>query len=237
MYLLDKLEALWGEENYQSLRKVCIRDTWIPESLRKNIKLAPNLEEVFNLLKESPYLTWFEIRILQRIAKMVENSEAKCLLTIYEKYAFSKRCSEVQQHFLKQYVIPEYLTQVTTKLNANLEKVLVSDMIKYCNKLGSIVEAPTESVALINCKSGCVEIHMVILTSYSYYAYSKAKSMLLKLRQLNVQYLQIGSLDKLYPNRLTLDERSQLLLKEFQAAAAALHCKLCMLNVYTLLNT
>jgi len=181
LYLLNKLETLWSDQNYHNLKKVCVRDIRLPETLRKSIKDAPNIEETFDLLKTSPYFTWFEIRILQRTAKMVENSEARCLIDSYEKCIFSKRCSEVQPYFYKQYIIPDQLTLVIAKLNKNSDEVLVSDLVNYCNRLSSIIETPTDSTTLVSNKPGCIEMHVVIPIHYSYHAYNKAKSMMFKL--------------------------------------------------------
>jgi len=224
IYLLSKLEALWSEVDHHTLKKVCIRDTRLSDNLRRSIKDAPKLDEVFDLLKSSPYLTWFEIRILQRMANMAEITEAKCLIKCYEKYAFSKPCSAVMPYFYKQYIIPDHLTEVVAKLNVNSDRVKVSDLIVYCHRLDSVVGLPTGSTTLVNNKKGCLELSAIIPVHYSFHAYNKAKSLLLKLRSLHIQYLQVGSFSRIYAVDLTNSEEDQLLLEN--VASSSCCCKL-----------
>ena len=223
IYLLNKLEALWSEVDYLSLRKVCIRDTRLSDNLRRSIKDAPKLDEAFDLLKSSPYLTWFEIRILQRMANLAEIAEAKCLIKCYEKYAFSKPCSAVMSYFYKQYIIPDHLTEVIAKLNVNSDRVKVSDIIKYCHRLDSVAGLPAGSTTLVNNKKGCLEISAIIPVHYSFHAYHKVKSILLKLRSLHIQYLQVGSFSKIYAVVLSNSEEGQLFLEN--VASTSGHCK------------
>jgi len=199
LYLLDKLETLWEKSNYHSLQKLCIRDARLSESLRKNIKEeAPTLDEMFDLLKTSPYFTWFEIRILKRMANVAKVSEAKCLIKSYENYAFNKPCSEVQPYFHKHYIHSEHLTLVTAKLNKNFKNIIVGDLVKYCHGLDSIADLPSESFAIVNNEGGCVEISAIIPTCYAYHAYNQAKKILLKLRQHHIQYLKVGAFPELH---------------------------------------
>ena len=223
LYLLSKLEALWSEADYPRLKKVCVRDTRLSDDLRKNVKDASDLDETFDLLKVTPYLTWFEIRILQRMANLAEIAEAKCLIKCYEKYAFSKPCSAVMSYFYKQYIIPDHLTKVIAKLNVNSDRVKVSDLIKYCQRLDSVAGLPIGSTTLVNNKKGCLEIIGIIPVQYSFHAYNKAKSILVKLRSFHIQYFQVGSFPKIYALSICNTEESQLTLETVVSAAG--HCK------------
>jgi len=221
--MLNKLEALWSKADYRCLKKACVRDSRLSENLRKNVKDAPDLEEIFDILKKSPYLTWFEIRILKRMANMAEIAEAKCLLKCYENYAFTKPCSAVMSYFYEQYIIPDHLTKVVAKLNVIPDSVKVFDIIKYCHSLDSIAGLPTGSTTLVNSNQGCLEISAVISLHYSFHAYNKAKSILLKLRSLHIQYFQVGSFSKIYAVDLSSSEESKLLLEK--VASTSGQCK------------
>ena len=224
LYLLNKLEVLWSETDYRGLQKICVRDTRLSESLRKSINNAHTLEKTFDLLKSSPYFTWFEIRILRRMATVADITEAKCLIKCYENYAFTKPCSAVQPYFYKHYIIPDHLTKVTAKLNVNPEKVTVSDLIKYCLQLDGIAGLPAGSSTLIEKKEGCLEFSAVIPTYYSFHAFNKAKGILLKLRPLHMYYHQVGSFPQIYTVDLSNTEEANILLNNLSSTAK--HCKL-----------
>jgi len=52
LYLLNKLEALWSEADFNSLRKICIRDIILSESLRNSLHNACTLEKTFNFAEK-----------------------------------------------------------------------------------------------------------------------------------------------------------------------------------------
>lgn len=222
MYLLNKLEELWSEANCHSLKKICVRDIRLSENLRQSIEDVSKLDKVFDLLRKSPYFTWFEIRILQRMATVADNVEAKCLIECYKSYVFSKPCSAVQPYFYKQYIIPDHLTQVIAKLNVNPDKVTVNNLIEYCRKLDGVAGLPPGSTTLVDNKKGCLEIVVVIPTYYSFYAYIKAKSILLKFRLCHIQHLQVGCFHKLFSIGFSDTVEA---IKDLASTAG--HCKLC----------
>jgi len=232
LHLLNKLEALWSEVDFNSLRKICIRDIRISESLRKSLHSECTLEETFDLLKRSPFLTWFEIRILKRMANEADVTEAKCLIKCYENYAFNKPCSAVQPYFYKAYINPDHLTEVTAKLNLNSEKIIVSDLIKYCLKLDGVAGVPPGSSTLLQYKEGCLEFSVVIPKEYSFHAYNKAKGILLKLRPLHIQYHQVGSYPKIFTVNLCNAKEDDILLDNL--CSTAKQCKLCIKYLCTL---
>jgi len=222
LYLLNKLEALWSEVDYHNLQKICIRDIRLSEDLKKSISDAETLEKTINLLKKSPYLTWFEIRILHRMAIEAGITEAKQLIKCYKNYAFSKPCSAVRPYFYPEYVVPDHLTKVISKLNVDSHKIKVNDLIDYCLRLDSIDGLSPGSSTLINNKDGCMEISTIIPAYYSYHAFDKAKCILLKFRSLHVQYHQIGSFAKIYTTNMCNSEENQIMLDDLSSSAK--HC-------------
>jgi len=234
LHLLNNLEALWSEANYHRLQNICVRDSRLSDNLRTSITNCNGIGNIFNLLKGSPHFTWFEIRILQRMANEADIAEAKCLIKRYENYAFNKPCSAVQPYFYKQYINPDHLTEVTAKLNVNPENLTVFDLINHCLQLDGVAGLPPGSSTLIKNKEGCLEFSTVIPRDYSFHAHNKAKSILLKLRPLHVYYHQVGYFPKIYTVNLSNTKEANILLDNLSSTAK--HCKLyvCTLYLHTL---
>ena len=203
VYMLSRLEELWSDVEFSKLKNTCKRDRRLSDKLRIDLQSTTNLEEIFDLLSNSQFCSWLEIRILKCMAKVANVPEATSMLNIFEECVYSRRCSEVGTYFKKTYFNPDHLTLVVAKLNKNAEDVTVSDLIRYCYEQESILQLPPESITLVGSSKGCLEIYMVIPCYCYLYAYEMSKSFFFKLRPFNVQYLQIGTFSKVYTMNLT----------------------------------
>ena len=201
--MLSRLEELWSNVEFSKLKNTCKRDRRLSVELRNDLQSTTTLEEMFDLLSDSQFCTWLEIRILKCMAKVADIPEATSMLNIFEECVHSRKCSEVRVHFKKIYINPDHLTLVVAKLNKNAENMIVADLIKYCYKQESILQLPPESITLVNSNTGCLEICVVIPCYCSMYAYEVVKSCFFKLRPLNIQYLQIGTFPKVYTTNMT----------------------------------
>ena len=214
LYLLNKLEALWSESDFSQLKKVCKRDTRLPNELRSNLKNAKDLDETFDLLTNSPFCTWLELRILKRMAVVADIPEATHMIYTFEECVHSRKCADVKKYFTKEHINPDHLNEVVAKLNDNFQHLIVADLINYCHELESVLQLPHESGVPANVKDGCLEIHFYIPV-YSYlHAYESAKRNYLKLRPLHIRYLQIGTYPKIYTTSLCKTTEAQSLLEK-----------------------
>ena len=217
VYMLSRLEELWRDVEFSKLKNSCKRDRRLSDELRNDLQFTTNLEEIFDLLSNSQFCTWLEIRNLKCMAKVADVPEATSMLSIFEECVHSRRCSEVGTYFRAKYINPDHLTLVVTKLNKNPEDMIVRDLIKYCYKQESLLRLPPESVIPVSSNTGCLEIHMVIPCYCHMYAYEVAKSCFYKLRPFNVQYLQIGTSPKIYVTDLTLTTGTKSFLAEISS--------------------
>ena len=222
IYLLEKLEALWSEVDIHKLKNVCTRDVRLPNELKSSLRDAPGLDKMFDLLTSSPFCTWLEITILKRMAKAADIPEATKLIETFEKCVHSRKCSEVELYFKKQYINPDHLTLVSAKLNENAEHLIVADLIKYCHKLETILKLPATSNVLIKYRKGCLEISFVIPKYCCLYAFEIARSSSFKFRSIHVQYLQVGIFSKIYTSNLTEKENAKWLLEQ---VSSSLNCE------------
>ena len=216
--MLNKLEVLWSKSDFSQLQKVCKRDTRFSNEQRISLKNTTTLDEVFDLLTNSPFCTWLEVRILKRMAKVAEIPEATHMINTFEECVHSRKCSDVISYLNKKYINPDHLSEIKAKLNDNIEHLIVADLIEYCHKLEGILQLPHESSAPANIKEGCLEIHFHILT-YSYlHAYKSAKRNFWKFRPMHIRYLQIGMHPKVYTTSLCKTTEAQSLLAKLSSA-------------------
>ena len=108
---------------------------------------------------------------------------------------------------------------MTAKLNKYAER-LVAIVIEDCQKLESVLSLPHDSNTLVGSETGCLELHLVIPKYCHLHAYESLKNHFYKLRALNIQYIQIGSLPKVYATNL---------MKTMEATKISSH-KNCKLN-------
>ena len=227
LYLLSKLVALWSESDFSELQAVCQRDSRLPNELRSKLRNATDLKKTLDLLADSPFCTWLELRILKRMANVSDIPEAIHMISTFEECVHNRKCADVKPYFKKEYIIPDHLNKVIAKLNDNFEHLIVADLIKYCHNLECILQLPHESGAPANIKEGCLEIHFYIPT-YSYlYAYESAKRNFLELRPMHIQYLQIGTYPKVYTTSLCKTTKAQSLLAKLSSAE---NCELASYN-------
>ena len=76
IYMLDRLEELWCHVKFSKFKKICKRDGRLSNELKNELRSTNTLEEMFDVLSNSPFCNWLEIRILKCMATVAGNTEA-----------------------------------------------------------------------------------------------------------------------------------------------------------------
>ena len=232
--MLNKLEALWSVSNFSELQEICWRDVRLSNELKSKLKDATNLHETFDLLANSPFCTWLELRILKRMARVADIPHATDIINTFEECVHKRKCTEVKEYFKEKYINPDHLTLVTAKLNENAEHLVVADIIRYCHELESVLKLPANSSAPGNTQIGCLEIHFYIPTYSCLHAFEITKRNFLKLRPMHIQYLQIGTYSKVYTTNLHETTEAQSLLSKLPVNNCKLSFFLCTYIQYVM---
>ena len=160
--MLNRLEELWVNVEFSKLRKTCRRDRRLPYELRKVLESTTSLKELIDVLSDSPFCNWLEIRILKRMADIADVREATQLIKAFEKCVYRRKCSEVKEHFIKQFINPNHFEKVKAKLNKCEEHISVAELITYSRKLESIFKEPSGTCTLLSDNNkGCLEVCFV----------------------------------------------------------------------------
>jgi len=213
IYLINQLQKTWSKTNFESLQDVCLRDSRLPNTVKNEIENVSTLRKVFNILTPSRYCTWIDIRILKRMAKVAELSEAKQLIKAFEQAIYSRKYSEVASYFTVQQtcIDPDHFVLVIAKINKYDGNIIVNDLIRFCEDLERITKTPNGSCNLTEIKQGCLEITVTIPMYCYLHAYNMTKSNYFLLRNFHFQFVKIGTYPKVFaismPDIISLEKK------------------------------
>ena len=216
--MLSTLKKLWNDVKFSKLKGVCLADNRLSRELKSELESkGDSLQDLFNILSNTPFCNWLNIHILKDMAKVSDISEATQIINDFEKCVYSKKCSEVMQYISEQYINPDHYSKVVAKLNINAGHITVNDLIKYLDKLESILQLPHGLSTVVDIKEGCVEIYFIIPCDYCLHTYEMAKRRSFKLRSLNCQYITIGVFSVIYVTNLITTPKAKSSISEISS--------------------
>ena len=193
-YLFNKLAKLLENVDFKNLKQNCTsRTAGYPEDFRKKMEAAEQLKDILAILEEPSYCNWLNIRLLKRIVMLTEISLAQRLIKAYEESLHSRKVLDVTPYFRLMFFDQNQFSKVEAKINKNVEKITVLDVIDFCQKLESDLKLPEGSFVTAGCNTGCFKINCVIPAQCAFYVNETVKKSILKFRKLHVQYLEIES--------------------------------------------
>ena len=191
------MTELFEKVDFEKLKKNCTsRVAGYPEDFRKQMQAAERLNDIIDILEKPSYCNWLNIRLLRRIVKLTDISEAQRLIDTYEKCLYTRKVSDVRPYFKSIYFDQDHFSKVEAKINRNAEKIRVSDVIKFCQDLESDLKLPEGSFVITGSNTGCFEITCVIPAQCAFYVNDIVKRRIFKFRRLHIQYFIIESFKK-----------------------------------------
>ena len=183
------------------LRKVP-RGVQFPDHLHQSIKAAQNLDALLDVLADSDYWSWVDLRLLEALVMSSDIEEAKILIQKYKDAIFSKKLSDI----LDKLPLPQqkehkeaYTTKVGSKIQKEPNEITVGDLSHYCNILEAVImDINSGSCVLEHLDKGCLEIHWHIPVHYRFHAYKSALNNRHKFCDIHLQYLQIEPYPPIY---------------------------------------
>ena len=196
-YLFYKLEYLFSKTDFAKLKSVCmLRGAPLPQKYKQQIKDAQEPEDIFDALDNPLYCNWLNVRLLERIAKNIENQLAEELIKIYKEIVYSRKVSNVKQYFGICFD-KQTMSHIEVKINKIHEDLTVKDILNNY-KLEEVMNIYTGAMSVKDTSVGCLKITIVIPLHCSLHAFEMAQRNALKLRQFHIQYLEIESLPKVF---------------------------------------
>ena len=96
VFLTSQLKSLLAKADFSDIKRSCIEQIKTPygaqlsAELVKSIKSCENVTMLFEILAESAYWSWIDIRLLKAMAAASGLVEANQLLSKYKKQFFQK---------------------------------------------------------------------------------------------------------------------------------------------------
>ena len=211
IYLTSNVSKLLQNEDFPTIRRSCIEQINTPSGAQlspdivQKIKSTKNLNSLLDILVESPYWSWIDLRLLEGIVIASGSSVAQCLLQDYQNVVFSKKLLEVLSSVPNKEVKDTYYSKIVSKIKKDLKEIIISDLLKFQSELESVImELKNGTCALARIEGGCIEIEWFIPMHCIDHAYNSACLKRHKFQSLSLQYLQIGSYREIYDPSIQL---------------------------------
>ena len=205
-YLLTKIETFFNEVDFPKLKKkVVLATVLLPQHIRCKIKKAENSNNIIEVLAQSLYCNWLNVRLLKRIAKNNDNQRAVNVIQIYEDHVYSRKASSVKKYFALIFN-EEIVSEIELTINKCHEDVTIKEVIEYCGRVEEITGIETGIASVKKTGPGSLKITIFIPLHCSLHAFKMAKEKFYKLRQFHIQCLEIGSYSKVFAMNCLVNE-------------------------------
>jgi len=205
---MEEISKLLPKANFSTMRRALLqqqrspRGVNFPDDLHQSIKAATELDTLLDVLADSDYWNWVDLRLLDALVVSSQIQEAKFLIQKYKDAIFPKKLSEV----LDNLPLPQqkeekeaYTTKVGTKIQKEPDDVTVEDLSFYCDRLESVImDINNGSCVLEHIDTGCLEILWLIPTYCRFHAYKSALNNRHKFCDIHLQYLHIEPYPPIY---------------------------------------
>ena len=205
-YLLTKIETFFNEMDFLNLKnKVVLATVMLPQDIRLKIKNAENSNEIIEVLVDSVYCNWLNVRLLKRIAKNNDNRRAVNVIQIYEDHVYSRKASSVIQYFTLIFD-EKIVSEIELTINKCHEDATIKEIIEYCGIVEKIIGIETGIASAKKACPGSLKITIVIPLHCSFHAFKMVKEKFYKLRQFHIRCLEIGSYSKVFAMNCLVNE-------------------------------
>ena len=203
--LTSNVSKLLQNEDFPAIRRSCIEQMKAPSGAQlspdmvKKVKAANDLNSLLDILVDSPYWSWIDLRLLEAMVAASGSGIAKGFLKSYRNAVFSKKLLEVLPSIPNTEVKDEYYSKIVSKVHKDVDKIIVSDLLQFQSQLETVImDIASGTCSLAHIKEGCIEIHWLIPTHYIDYAYKSACLKRHKFCEFHLQFLQIGTNRRIY---------------------------------------
>ena len=185
-------------------RKVPPSGVQFPADLYERIKKAQDLDALLDVLADSDYWSWVDLRLLEALIMSSGIKEAEVLVNKYKDAIFPKKLSDIIHELFvpqqkKKKCEEAYIAKVGTKIHKKPSEVTVGDLPKYRGVLEKVImDIYNGSCVLKHLKRGCLEIHWVIPIHCRLHAYKSALNNRHKFCDIHLQYLHIEPYQPIY---------------------------------------
>ena len=199
VFLTSQLKLLLAKTDFSNLKRSCIEQintpsgAQLPPELVTKIKSCDNITTLFDVLADSAYWSWIDVRLLKVMAAASGLVQAIKLLSNYRKTIFSKKLFDLLPNAPSKEVKEIYYIKIVTKLNKNPKEMTVGDLLEFQSQLEVVLLDIKRGFCILeHLEKGCIEVHWYIPTSCADRAYQTARLKCYQFHNLHLQSLKIG---------------------------------------------
>ena len=199
MFLTSQLKLLLAKTDFSNVKRSCIEQintpngAQLPPELVEKVNSCENITVLFEVLAQSAYWSWIDIRLLKVMAAASGLIEAIQLLYSYTETIFSKKLFDVLPNAPSKEVKEKYYTRIVTKLNKNPNEMTVADLIEFQSQLETVLLDIKQGICVLeHLEKGCIEVYWYIPTSCVVKAYQTARTRCYQFNDHQLLHLKIG---------------------------------------------
>ena len=147
--LMAEITKLLTCANFYTLRRAILQQrntlggVQFPDDLYQSIKTAQNLDTLLDLLVDSQYLSWVDLRLLKTLVMSSGIREAEILINKYKAIIFTRKLVDVLDIcFLPQQKDHKYayISRIASMIGKDPDEITVGDLTYYNNILGAVIK-------------------------------------------------------------------------------------------------
>ena len=158
-----------SQAEFPLLRRACLENSnrlggiVLPKDLKDSIMASQNLNNLFDVLCDSPYWNWMNIKMLVKMTRASHLDTASKLIQQYRDEVYSRKVMDVLQQ-IPLTVSDKYYTKAKEKWNKNLDDVTVNDLVNHWSDVEQIFDVEELTILLDHLVDGCIEVYWLIPT-------------------------------------------------------------------------
>ena len=205
VYLTSTVTEYFRKDKLKAMKRACITQTKnpsgakLPPDIIQKIKTSKEVDDLLDVLAESPYWSWIDLQLLQTVVMASGSAPARILFSGYKKYLYSKKLIDILPNAPSREVKHEYYTRVVAKLEKDVEDITVADLLEFRSQLEVVImDINNGTCVLDHFEDGCIKIHWFIPVVCVNHAYQTATCKRHKFQDFHLRYLQIGDHPPIY---------------------------------------
>ena len=198
--MTSEIETILESKKFSKLRRACIQrinslGSSLPKSLVPKIQQTHSLDEMLDVLAQSPYWNWFDTRLLQALISASGSPEAEEWLETFKVTFYAEKITKLIPYVsIKPF---KESTNLVEKFDKDPKDLTVSELLQHKYKLEYEVLDIDEGELVLSCiKTGCVELKWQLPQELVYRAYTSMKRKHDELSSLAVKSLVCEEADK-----------------------------------------
>ena len=187
-----------SKAKFTSLRRACLENSnrlggvTLSKDLKSSIALAHNLDCLFDVLCDSPYWNWMNIKMLTKMAHASHLDAATDLVKQYREEVYSRKLIDVLPQLPNLKISDSDYTKVKEKWKKDLNDITIKDLTKHWAEIEKIFDVEEPTVLLDKVINGSITIYWLIPTELVERVCQSISNQITLMLNCDILYFDIG---------------------------------------------